>query len=487
MSFAIQYNYDRIKVIQFDAVPCLNRAGDCWEKQKCGKMLHGVKGMAKRVWKKQVMKRTVSLFLIVGTLIGTALSAQAKSPAVLRSAEDNDDGIGYYQAMEAEYVQKAGLVMEDGIPYVYDSNGTLIRNATPVIDGRKYYVDGNGIAQSGWLRLADWQMYFDPVTYEAKIGIAEIEGKAYLFDENGVEILRSRTEVIGGKKYWFQPDGSLMSGWCRLGDWTMYYDPVTYVGAAGLTVINGQPYVFDENGVLRCNSTPVINGNKYYADGNGVAQSGWLRLADWQMYFDPVTYAAATGITKVGEKAYLFDENGVEVLRSRTEVINGKIYWFQPDGSLMSGWCQLGDWTMYFDPDTYEAAVGRKYVNGEYYVFDRNGVLQDNAVETEQMRDQLIHTFWCSTGYRLSDSYNIVFRQNGSYILHDESGGSYDGYYELHGRILYMRGQLFEYDAENECFISWEKCVMTPRAAISGNPDDMRYRTIEPYRWRKEK
>ena len=59
-------------------------------------------------------------------------------------------------------------------------------------------------------------MYFDPVTYEAKIGIAEIEGKAYLFDENGVEILRSRTEVIGGKKYWFQPDGSLMSGWCRL-------------------------------------------------------------------------------------------------------------------------------------------------------------------------------------------------------------------------------------------------------------------------------
>ena len=31
-----------------------------------------------------------------------------------------------------------------------------------------------------------------------------------------------------------------------------------------------------------------------------------LRLADWQMYLYPVTYAAASGITKVGEKAYLF-------------------------------------------------------------------------------------------------------------------------------------------------------------------------------------
>ena len=485
MSFAIQYNYDRIKVIQFDAVPCLNRAGDCWEKQKCGKMLHGVKGMAKRVWKKQVMKRTVSLFLIVGTLIGTALSAQAKSPAVLRSAEDNDDGIGYYQAMEAEYVQKAGLVMEDGIPYVYDSNGTLIRNATPVIDGKKYYVDGNGIAQSGWLRLADWQMYFDPVTYEAKIGIAEIEGKAYLFDENGVEILRSRTEVIGGKKYWFQPDGSLMSGWCRLGDWTMYYDPVTYVGAAGLTVINGQPYVFDENGVLRCNSTPVINGNKYYADGNGVAQSGWLRLADWQMYFDPVTYAAATGITKVGEKAYLFDENGVEVLRSRTEVINGKIYWFQPDGSLMSGWCQLGDWTMYFDPDTYEAAVGRKYVDGEcYYLFDRNGVLQDNVEETEQNLARVQATYWLSPGYSDSDSYGILFLRDGSYIANRNSERSLFGNYEVYGRMLYMSGiGLFEYDAGSGRFISWEKTVMTPRAALSGKQEDMKYRIIEPNNW----
>ena len=91
-------------------------------------------------------------------------------------------------------------------------------------------------------------------------------------------------------------------------------------------------------------------------------------------------------VSQRSEKKHIcLDENGVEVLKSRTEVINGKIYWFQPDGSLMSGWCQLGDWTMYFDPETYEAAVGRKYVDGEcYYLFDRNGVLQDNVEETEQ-------------------------------------------------------------------------------------------------------
>ena len=93
-------------------------------------------------------------------------------------------------------------------------------------------------------------MYFDPETYEAATGITHVDGKAYLFDENGVEILKSRTEVINGKKYWFQPDGSLMSGWCKLGDWTMYYDPETYVAVTGTVTIDGVQYTFDANGVL---------------------------------------------------------------------------------------------------------------------------------------------------------------------------------------------------------------------------------------------
>ena len=167
-----------------------------------------------------------------------------------------------------------------------------------------------------------------------------------------------------------------MSGWCELGNWTMYYDPETYVGASGITDIDGILYLFDENGVLVKGGTPVVNGKKYYIDAKGIVRTGWLRLADWQMYFDPETYAAAAGITHIDGKAYLFDENGVEILKSRTEVINGKKYWFQPDGSLMSGWCDLGSWKMYFDPETYEAAIGICEIDGIRYEFDENGVLK---------------------------------------------------------------------------------------------------------------
>ena len=267
-----------------------------------------------------------------------------------------------------------GINIIEGIPYVCNENNIPYSTGTPVINGEKYFVQ-NYIAKSGWLRLADWQMYFDPETYEAATGLSKIDGKAYLFDENGVEILKSRTEVINGKKYWFQPDGSLMSGWCDLGVWRMYFDPETYEAAIGVKTIGEASYLFDENGVLyKGNGTPVFNGKKYFVQDSKL-MSGWLKLADWQMYFNPETYEAATGLSKIDGKAYLFDENGVEILKSRTEVINGKKYWFQPDGSLMSGWCDLGVWRMYFDPDTYAAAIGRVFIDGTYYQFDSNGVL----------------------------------------------------------------------------------------------------------------
>ena len=204
-----------------------------------------------------------------------------------------------------------GINIIEGIPYVCNENNITYSTGTPVINGEKYFVQ-NYIAKSGWLRLADWQMYFDPETYEAATGLSKIDGKAYLFDENGV--------------------------------------------------------------LYKGNGTPVFNGKKYFVQDSKL-MSGWLKLADWQMYFNPETYEAATGLSKIDGKAYLFDENGVEILKSRTEVINGKKYWFQPDGSLMSGWCDLGVWRMYFDPDTYAAAIGRVFIDGTYYQFDSNGVL----------------------------------------------------------------------------------------------------------------
>ncbi len=297
-----------------------------------------------------------------------------------------------------------GLGNIDGKVRVFDGNGVLYTGSgTPVINGKKYYVQ-YGEVKSGWLRLADWQMYFDPETYEAYTGIRHIDGKAYMFDKNGVEIIKSRTEVIDGKKYWFQPDGSLMSGWCKLLNWTMYFDPETYAAATGFTTIDSKLYHFDNNGVLTGKGTPIIEGKKYVIDEDGVIQTGWIQLTDeWMLYGDKNDNGAVlTGWNTIESQKYYFDNNGIASLGfcvidnkhyyidiengmhySDTPIIDGKKYCFDDDGVQQFGWYMLGSWKMYFDPDNNGAAVTDYIeIDGIAYKFNADGICVEEHVAT---------------------------------------------------------------------------------------------------------
>lgn len=76
------------------------------------------------------------------------------------------------------------------------------------------------------------------------------------------------------------------------------------------------------------------------------------------MYFDKETCEAKIGFTEIGEKKYIFDDNGVLTVKAGTPIINGKKYWFKADGSLGTGWLNLGDWKMYFNTETCEGQMG---------------------------------------------------------------------------------------------------------------------------------
>ena len=269
----------------------------------------------------------------------------------------------------------------DGKAYLFDENGILYTGSgTPVIDGSKYWANADGSLNSGWLNMGSWRMYFDPEDYTARTGISEAEGKTYLFDENGLLQTGSGTPVIGGLKYWMNGDSSLNAGWLRFNGWQMYFDPVTYAASTGLTEIDGKVYIFDANGVMQTASgTPVIDGSKYWINSDGSLSSGWLNMGSWRMYFDPEDYTAAIGLTGIDGKTYLFDQNGLLQTGSGTPVINGSKYWMNSDSSLNSGWLNMGSWRMYFNPDTYAACTGLTELDGKMYIFDSNGLMQTNA------------------------------------------------------------------------------------------------------------
>lgn len=207
------------------------------------------------------------------------------------------------------------------------------------------------------------------------------DGNAYLSDENGNRITTAGTPKVAGNKYYVATDGYLRSGWLYLGSWKMYFDTTTYAAKTGMSDIGGKKYLFNDDGVMETFAgTPIINGKKYwFSTDNASLKTGWLHLGQWKMYFDPETYAARIGMTDIDGCRYLFNSDGVMETLPGTPVIDDKKYWFSTEGYLKTGWLYLGQWKMYFDPKTYAAKVGLSDIDGKKYLFNSDGVMENFA------------------------------------------------------------------------------------------------------------
>ncbi|MDD3277362.1 MAG: DUF5722 domain-containing protein [Lachnospiraceae bacterium] len=144
-------------------------------------------------------------------------------------------------------------------------------------------------------------------------GWQSIDGNQYYFYSNGSAAIG--TPAIDGKKYWFDGSGAQKTGWLSFMGMELYFDPQNQgIAASGITTIDGTLYLFDDNGVkLKGNGTPIVGGRKYYLI-NGIITTGWLQLGQWKMYFDPNNNgAAAVGIITIDGRIYNFDSNGIMV------------------------------------------------------------------------------------------------------------------------------------------------------------------------------
>ena len=83
-----------------------------------------------------------------------------------------------------------------------------------------YYLDENGVMQTGWQKIKGVWYYFGGASDGAmKTGWQTINGKTYYFDSEGA--MATGTVTIGGTKYEFNSSGALkeetkMKGYIRL-------------------------------------------------------------------------------------------------------------------------------------------------------------------------------------------------------------------------------------------------------------------------------
>lgn len=130
------------------------------------------------------------------------------------------------------------------------------------------------------------------VNNDAVTGVYKIDGKLYLFKDNGKLYKKKGLQNIKGNYYCFAKDYSLKTG---------------------VVKIKGKRYYFKKKTGVRYEETGIkkVEGKYYYFAKNHCLKSGWKRNSKGaRYYFDKKTFAAKTGWKYVGKYKYFFKKNG---------------------------------------------------------------------------------------------------------------------------------------------------------------------------------
>ena len=242
---------------------------------------------------------------------------------------------------------ETGLIIDNGISYILDHNGKLIKTFDKISDGwhhfdgewyyaingkfitgetifingkfydfsyngqmytyttgwRTFGADGAMRVGTGWYQRKDEWLYLGLlggvirhdwlelggkkyyINYAMATGYKAIDDELYYFDNNGV--CNGKRGVVNG---WYQADG----------DW--YYFKNGKVVTRDVIIINGKKYAFGEDGKMKTNEVYYTTGDGYYyafyyfgADGAAVTKEGIYTTSDGGK-----VYVAKNGETHTG-------------------------------------------------------------------------------------------------------------------------------------------------------------------------------------------
>ncbi|MDO5146405.1 MAG: transglutaminase domain-containing protein [Eubacteriales bacterium] len=177
------------------------------------------------------------------------------------------------------------------------------------------------------------------------------------YNGDGV-MVRGGSQEINGKKYLFDENGHMMTGVQTLNDKLYYFKEQGGHPASGLGAMDTS------------SGWKKISGNYYYAKKNGSLVTGWKKIKKNKFYFHPkgkagVKGSMAVGFTKIGKNTYYFNPKGKTGVK----------------GQMMTGWL-LVEGQYYYLNDSGKMAKGT-YVQG--YEIKKNGKLSERANELKKM------------------------------------------------------------------------------------------------------
>ena len=419
------------------------------------------------------MKRQTKLTAVLSVSAIMALGAGMTSFAATRGWVETD---GVWQYLDSDGDPVTEEWKKSGSQYFWlDENGEMATDML-VDDDDVYYVDVNGARvlnswrqvdnEDGWTNGDNDEepetiWYYFGSTGKATTGKKTINGKTYIFDDEGE--MFSNWTVYDDKTYYLGMDneGWAYTGWQFLefqDDYEDNYDDddgwfyfktdgemrkATGDEETKRVYINGAYYGFDENGVMVDGWVPeyesTATGSAYYTDENGDQKKGWVytyaNTEDGEDD-DPIWYylnskgkpfnvggyymddfsKESTGVVQEYENGEM---TGDEISRVAAKVISSKTYLFDSTGAMLDG--------------VYEILTEVNRVSGSgnlepgFYYFDSsdgssNGKMQTG--KTAVTEDGEVENYYFDSSGRAYANMVVdgcLYRYNGTRLDADDS------------------------------------------------------------------
>lgn len=215
--------------------------------------------------------------------------------------------------------------------------------------------------------LMPGEYYFYRIYAYKNMGTKRLMGPSfeYVYAKPASEKPLSGLVLIDGKYYYYLSNGTLRKGfsvWNDIGK--AYFDEKTGEMLVGIHTVkaNGYTYCFKEKGGVETGLKKVGDKTYYFNENSGVMEYGYKNLNGVRYYFDEKTGEMKTGIIEVTlsgkQYKYYFKKDG-GVLTGLQEV-EGKKYYFDPSNAFMrTGYVLIDDVPYYFDEKTGEMRTGK--------------------------------------------------------------------------------------------------------------------------------
>lgn len=218
-------------------------------------------------------------------------------------------------------------------------------------DGKLYFYDDNGqMLVNSWL---------------------EYDGKVYCFGEDGAALTGFWT--IGEEVYYFWSEGHMHTGWLRDGEDLLYFKEDGTMAWSEWLEVDGVERFFGEDGAMAVGWWLIDETNVYYFHEDGSKHTGWLEEDGEKYYFRADGTAVCYDWLELDGEWYFFNGDGARLTEGFWEIEEGKVYCFNADGTMHTGWKKYdGEW-FYFN--SYMVTSKWKEIDGEWYYFGSDGVM----------------------------------------------------------------------------------------------------------------